>query len=82
MNKFLTAGAYVAGIAFGIGSVLGFRAYVKDERGDKTLKMPVGLLVVAALALALPSYLGTGLDTVFGGSGGNSQGVGGVQQIR
>ena len=66
INNFITAGMYLAGVGFGAAGIFKLRDYMKDDQGRASLKLPVGLLIAASLALAMPSYLKTGVDTTFG----------------
>jgi peptidoglycan/LPS O-acetylase OafA/YrhL len=65
LNNFITGGMYLAGVGLGAAGVFKLRDHIKEP--DRTpLKMPLGFLVAASCALALPSYLRTGVDTTFG----------------
>lgn len=64
-NTFVTGFMYVAGVIMGAAGVFKLRDHMKSP-DHNPLKVPVGLLLAASLALALPSYLKTGVDTTFG----------------
>jgi hypothetical protein len=64
-NNFITGFMYLAGVGMGAAGVFKLRDYMKDSDRN-SLKLPAGLLIAASLALALPSYLKTGVDTTFG----------------
>jgi H+/Cl- antiporter ClcA len=64
INTFATGGAYVGGVISGITGIFKIRKYMKDP--DRESLVPAaGFLLAAALLLALPSALSTGVDTVF-----------------
>lgn len=65
-NNFITGFMYLAGIGMGAAGIFKLRDYMKDDQGRASLKVPAGLLIAASLALAMPSYLKTGVDTTFG----------------
>jgi hypothetical protein len=79
-SMFITAFMYVAGIAMGAAGIFKLRDYMKDSDRN-SLKVPAGLLLAASLALALPSYLKTGVDTTFGG-GATMNSISGTTDIR
>lgn len=65
INNFITGALYLAGISLGGVGIFKIRDYMKDS--DRTpLKLPLGLILTAVIAIALPSFLKTGVDTVFG----------------
>lgn len=65
LTRLITATSYLAGMGFAVGSIIKFKAH-KDNPAQVPIGMPVGLLMVAAALLFLPTILGvTGL-TVFG----------------
>ncbi len=65
VTKLITATAYLAGIAFAVGAIIKFKAH-KDNAAQVPIGQPVGLLMVAAALLFLPSILGITGQTIFG----------------
>lgn len=74
--KLITAGSYVAGLGFGVGAIVKFKAH-KDNPQQVTIGMPISLLFVAAALIFIPSVFGTSGATLFGSSGT----VGGVSGV-
>lgn len=56
LSKVVTAGSWMAGLAFAIGSILKFKQH-KDNPTNIPIGTPVGLLLVAAALLFLPNVL-------------------------
>lgn len=67
LAKLITATAYIAGMGFAVGSIMKFKAH-KDNPAQEPIGKPVGLLMVAAALLFLPTLLGVTGKTVFGTS--------------
>ena len=63
--KLLTAGSYIAGIAFSIGALMKFKQH-KDNPQSVPIGTPVSLIFIAAALLFLPSVLSTTGQTLFG----------------
>ncbi len=76
VTKLITATAYLAGIAFAVGAIIKFKAH-KDNAAQVPIGQPVGLLMVAAALLFLPSILGITGETIFG-SAASSAGPTGI----
>lgn len=73
VTKLITAGSYLAGLGFAIGAIMKFKQH-KDNPTQITIGQPIGLLVVAAALLFLPSILSVAGATMFGSSGGETSG--------
>ncbi len=65
VTKLITATAYLAGMGFSVGSIIKFKAH-KDNPAQVPIGQPVGLLIVAAALLFLPTILGVTGTTIFG----------------
>ena len=52
--KLITAGSYIAGMGFGVGSIVKFKAH-KDNPTQIPVGTPIALLFVAAALLFMPS---------------------------
>jgi len=74
--KLITAGAYVAGLGFGVGAVVKFKAH-KDNAQQVPIGQPIALLFVAAALIFIPSVYQTSGGTLFGSSGATA-GISGV----
>lgn len=74
--KLITAGSYVAGLGFGVASVVKFKAH-KDNPTQVQIGMPIALLFVAAALIFIPSVYQSSGQTLFGASG-TVAGVSGV----
>ncbi len=72
ITKLVTAGSYIAGLGFAIGAIMKFKQH-KDNPTQITIGQPVGLLVVAAALLFLPSIMSVAGATMFG-SGAETSG--------
>jgi len=78
----LSAVAYIAGIGFGIKAALKLREH-NETKGQVPISTPITLGVVAALLLALPTFLSTGKEAVFGtGSTGTNVQGGTLRTVR
>jgi intracellular multiplication protein IcmD len=75
--QLITAASYVAGMGFAVGAVVKFKAH-KDNPTQITIGMPIALLFVAAALIFIPSVFKSSGQTLFGASGGDVAGVGGV----
>lgn len=67
LTKLITAGSYVAGLGFAIGAIMKFKQH-KDNPTQITIGQPIGMLVVAAALLFLPSIMSVAGATLFGSS--------------
>ncbi len=68
----LSAIAYIAGVGFGIKAALKLKEH-NESKGQIPLSQPITLGIVAALLLALPTFLSVAKEGVFGtGSTGTS----------
>lgn len=66
--RLITAGAYVAGMAFAVGAVVKFKAH-KDNPTQIPIGTPIALLFVGAALIFIPSVFKASGSTLFGGSG-------------
>ncbi len=66
--KLITAASYVAGMGFGVGAIVKFKAH-KDNPTQIPIGTPIALLFVAAALLFIPSVFKASGGTLFGGSG-------------
>lgn len=55
--KLITAGAYMAGLAFAVGSIMKFKQH-KDNPTNIPIGTPIALLIIAVVLLFLPTVLG------------------------
>ena len=69
LTKLITAGSYLAGLAFSIGAIMKFKMH-KDNPTQVPIGTPVALVFIAAALLFLPTILSVAGVTMFGGSGG------------
>lgn len=74
--RLITAASYVAGMAFGVGAIVKFKAH-KDNPTQIPIGTPIALLFVGAALLFIPSVYQVSGSTLFGASGT----VGGVSGI-
>jgi intracellular multiplication protein IcmD len=79
LAQLVTAVSYVAGMGFGIASILKFKAH-KDNPTQIPIGTPIALLFVAAALLFMPTLFGVAGQTVFG-SGKSAGGVSGISDI-
>jgi intracellular multiplication protein IcmD len=63
--KLITAGSYIAGLAFSIGAIMKFKQH-KDNPTQIQIGTPVSLAFIAAALLFLPSILSMISATMFG----------------
>jgi intracellular multiplication protein IcmD len=56
ITKIITAGSYLAGLAFSIGAIMKFKQH-KDNPTQTPIGTPIALVFVAAALLFLPSIL-------------------------
>ncbi len=76
LAQLITAIAYIAGMGFGLASILKFKAH-KDNPTQIPIGTPIALLFVAAALLFLPTLFGVAGTTIFG-AGAQKGGVTGV----
>ena len=66
LAKLITAGAYIGGLAFAVGSIMKFKQH-KDNPTQVPIGTPIALVMIAACLLFLPSILGVAGESIFGG---------------
>lgn len=76
LAKLITAGAYIAGMGFGLAAILKFKAH-KDNPTQIPVGTPIALLFIAAALLFLPTIFEISGGTLFGSSG-TVGGIGGL----
>jgi intracellular multiplication protein IcmD len=76
MAELITAGSYIAGLAFAVGAILKFKAH-KDNPTQIPIGTPIALLFVAAALVFLPSIFSVTGETLFD-SAGSTAGVSGI----
>lgn len=77
LTKLITAMSYLAGLGFAVGAIIKFKAH-KDNAAQVPIGQPIGLLMVAAALLFLPSILSITGNTLFGTGTGTTAGPTGV----
>lgn len=77
--QLITAGSYIAGLGFGVGAVLKFKAH-KDNPQQVQLSVPIALLFVAAALMFIPTVFKSAGQTLYGTSG-TAAGVSGISTI-
>jgi intracellular multiplication protein IcmD len=65
LARLLTAGSYIAGLAFSIGAIMKFKQH-KDNPTQVPIGTPIALLGIAAALLFFPSVLGVVGESTFG----------------
>jgi intracellular multiplication protein IcmD len=65
LAKLITAGSYLAGLAFSIGAIMKFKQH-KDNPTQVPIGTPIALVFIAAALLFLPTILGVTGKTMFG----------------
>lgn len=65
IGKLITAGSYIAGLAFSVGAIMKFKQH-KDNPTQIPIGTPISLVLIAAALLFLPSILDTVGSTMFG----------------
>ena len=63
----LSAVSYIGGVGFGIKAALKLKEQ-NESKGQTPLSQPITMGIVAALLIALPTFLKTATETLFGGS--------------
>ena len=79
LAQLVTAVSYVAGMGFGIASILKFKAH-RDSPQQNPVGTPIALLIVAAALLYLPSLFTVAGNTIFG-TGKSTATVSGTSSI-
>lgn len=74
--RLITAGAYIAGLAFAVGAIMKFKQH-KDNPTNVPIGTPIALVFIAAALLFLPSILALTGGTMFS-SGGTTAGPSGT----
>jgi hypothetical protein len=69
--QLMFAGAYVGGAICGLLAAVKLKAH-NDNPQQTPMKTPVVLFIVCAILVALPSFLETSQETVWGSGGGTS----------
>lgn len=64
IGELITAGSYLAGLAFSIGAIMKFKQH-KDNPTQVTVGTPISLTFIAAALLFLPSILSATGSTLF-----------------
>lgn len=65
LARLITAGSYLAGLGFAVGSIMKFKQH-KDNPTQIPIGTPIALLFIAAALLFLPTILGVAGATLFG----------------
>jgi intracellular multiplication protein IcmD len=73
LTKLITAGSYLAGLAFSIGAIMKFKQH-KDNPTQIPIGTPIALVFIAAALLFLPTILDVAGNTMFGPGGGKTAG--------
>ncbi len=68
LAQVVTAGAYIAGMGFGLAAILKFKAH-KDNPTQIPIGTPIALIFIAAALLFLPTIFNVSGGTLFGSSG-------------
>lgn len=76
VGRLITGASYIAGLAFAIGAIMKFKQH-KDNPTQTPIGAPIGLLVVAAALLFMPSVMHMAGATLFG-TGASTAGSSGV----
>lgn len=66
--KLITASSYVAGMAFGVGAIVKFKAH-KDNPTQIPIGQPIALFFVAIALIFIPTIYKVGGSTLLGTSG-------------
>ena len=69
--KLITAGSYVAGMAFAVGAIAKFKQH-KENPQQMPLSTPIVLLFIGIALIFIPAIFKTGGGTLFGASGTKS----------
>jgi intracellular multiplication protein IcmD len=66
--QLITAASYIAGMGFGVGAIMKFKAH-KDNPTQIPVGTPIALLFIAAALLFMPTIFKVAGGTLFGSSG-------------
>ena len=66
--QLITAASYVAGMGFGVGAIVKFKAH-KDNPTQVAISVPIVYLIVAVALLYIPTVFKSTGETLFGTSG-------------
>lgn len=69
--KLITAGSYVAGMAFAVGAIAKFKQH-KENPQQMPLSTPIVLLFIGIALIFIPAIFKSGGGTLFGSSGTKS----------
>lgn len=78
--QLITAGSYIAGLGFGVGAIVKFKAH-KDNPTQVQLSVPIALLFVAAALMFIPSVFQSAGRTLYNVGSGSIAGVSGITNI-
>lgn len=65
IGNLITAGSYVAGLAFSVGAIMKFKQH-KDNPTQIPIGTPISLVLIASALLFMPTLLKTMGSTMFG----------------
>lgn len=65
IGKLITAGSYIAGLAFSVGAIMKFKQH-KDNPTQIPIGTPISLVLIASALLFMPTLLETVGSTMFG----------------
>ncbi len=65
LARLITAGAYIAGLGFGVSALLKFKAH-KDNPQQIPIGTPIALVFISAVLVFLPSFYSMTGRTLFG----------------
>jgi intracellular multiplication protein IcmD len=65
IGKLITAGSYIAGLAFAVGAIMKFKQH-KDNPTQIPIGTPISLVLIAASLLFMPTLLKAVGSTMFG----------------
>jgi len=65
IGKLITAGSYIAGLAFSVGAIMKFKQH-KDNPTQIQIGQPISLVLIAAALLFMPTLLKSIGSTMFG----------------
>lgn len=65
LTQLITAGSYIAGTGFGVGTILKFKQH-KDNPTQIPIGTPISMAFIAAALLFFPTILGVSGQSIFG----------------
>lgn len=77
VTKLITAGSYLAGLAFAVAAIMKFKQH-KDNPTQIPIGTPIALILIAGAFLFLPTILGVTGSTMFGAGKGSTAGPSGI----